>query len=288
MRAKGDWQVASDGSFEAMGERLVRGRWFRAGDRAGAPLVGVINQTMAGVYWPGVDPIGKRFRVGRNPARPWVTVVGVVGDVRHNGLTAQVKEKFYVPQAQWNAATGLTARSLALVVRASGDPLALIAPVRREVRGLDADVPLSDVRTLEDVVATTMATPRFAGGVLGTFALVALVLAAVGVYGVLSYVVSRRTQEIGVRMALGAEAGMVRRMVLAQGLAWGAAGAGAGLALALLGGRLLRSVVYGVSPTDPLTLGAVLATLLAVAVVAAALPAHRATRVDPMTCLKAE
>lgn len=161
-------------------------------------------------------------------------------------------------------------------------------PVRRAVRALDPDVPISDVRTMEGVVAATTATPRFAGSVLGPFAAIALVLAAVGIHGVLSYVVSRRAREIGVRMALGAEPAKVRPVVLAQGLTWGAAGAAVGLALAPLGVRVLRSVVYGVSPTDPATFIVVLVTLLVVSVAAAALPARRATRVDPMACLKVE
>jgi predicted permease len=288
LRAKGDWQIATDGYFEAMGERLIRGRWFTSSDRADTPLAGVINETMASVYWPGRDPIGQRFKAGRAMNRPWVTVVGIVGDVRHNGITAQVKEKFYVPHAQWSVATQGTSRSLVLTVRTPEDPARLVDAIRGEVRAMDPTVPLADVRTMEEVLAATTATPRFAGSVLGTFAAIALLLAAVGVYGVLSYVVARRTREIGVRMALGAEPGAVRRMVLRQGLTWGATGAAAGVVLALLGARLLRSIVYGISPTDPATFAGVLGTLLVVALLAAALPARRATRVDPMACLKAE
>lgn len=287
-RAKGDWQVATDQALETLGERLVRGRGFAPGDAAAAPAVAVINQTMANLYWPGEDPIGRRFKVGRRPTRPWVTIVGVVGDVRHNGLTGIVKEKFYVPLAQWSTVAESSVRSMVIVARTDQDPAGLVDPIRREVRALDADLPIADVRTMADVVAATTATPRFAGSVLGVFALVALALAAVGVYGVLSWVVARRTREIGVRLALGAEAGAVRFMVVRQGLRWGAIGAVVGVALAIAGARLLRNVVYGVSATDPLTLGVVLVTLVGVAGLAALVPARRATRVDPMVCLRVE
>jgi len=285
--AKGDWQVVSAGAIEALGERLVRGRLITDADGADAPPVALINETMARTYWPGQDPIGRRIRQG-GPSRPFVTIVGIVGDVRHNGLEVAIKEKFYRPQAQFSASSGNAVRNMNLVVKTAGDPMSLVGPIRAEVRALDPNLPIANIRTMDEVVAASMSQPRLAGSVLLLFASLALLLAAIGLYGVLAYVVSERQHEIGIRMAIGADAGDVRRSVLRQGLQLGAMGVvlGAGVSLGI--GQLIRGLLHGVSPYDPTTFAVVAGMLLVVAALASWVPARRATRVDPIVALKAE
>src|SRR5262249_49681716 len=173
--AKGDWQIVTDGYLEAMGERIVRGRGITAVDLPDSMLVALINEEMARRYWAGRDPIGGRLKIGGDPKRPWVTVVGIVADVKHNGLTAPVKEKFYVPHTQWDKATGFPIRGMTLVVKTSSDPAAQAASIRQEIRSMDATLPVADVRTMTDVVGATMSAPRFTGMLLGIFAALALV-----------------------------------------------------------------------------------------------------------------
>jgi len=284
----GDWQVASGGAAEAVGERLVSGRFLSDADVSDAPQVVVVNESMARTFWPGQEPLGRRFRMG-SKGRPWLTVVGVVGDVRHNGLTGIVKPKFYRPAAQFHLSSGNPPRSMNLVVKTTlSDPLALATPIRGILRRLDPGVPLAAARTMEDVVRASKATPRFAGHLLGLFAGLALALAAVGVYGVLSYAVSERTPEIGVRMALGARPGLVQRLVITQGVARVGAGLGLGALLALALGRLMGSLLYGVPSSDPWTFSAVAAALLGVGVAATWWPSLRAARIDPMAALRHE
>jgi putative ABC transport system permease protein len=280
---KGDWQVVSSGALEALGERLVRGRMLSASDATGTPDVALINETMARTYWPGQDPIGRRIRQG-SPTRPWISVVGIVGDVRHNGLEVAIKEKFYRPHAQFV----FPVRNMHLVVKSSADPMALVAPIRAEVRAIDPNLPVANVRTMEEVVATAMAQPRLAQWVLVVFGVMALLLAAVGLYGVLSYVVSERQHEIGIRMAIGAEPRGVRSMVLRQGLGLALAGVVAGTVVSLALARLIEGLLHGVAAHDPLTFITVPAVLVGVAVVASWLPAWRATRVSPLLALKSE
>jgi predicted permease len=284
--AKGDWQVASDGALEALGERLVRGRLFTAADAADGQPVALVNETLARTYWPGEDALGKRLRHGSDPKRPWVTVVGIVGDVRHNGLRAPIKEKFYRPHTQFHLSNGWSPRSMTLVVRGPGDPRTLLAPVRDLVRELDPALPLAAVRPLTEVVGDALATARLAGTLVSLFAGLALVLAAVGLFGVLAWVVSRRMREIGVRLALGAPPGTVRGMVLRQGLRLTGFGLVAGGLLAAASARLLEGLLVGVQAHDPLTAGAALLLLLATAFLAADLPARRAARVDPAKALR--
>jgi putative ABC transport system permease protein len=287
--AKGDWQIVTDGYLEAMGERLVRGRPITAADTSDTQLVALVNEELARRYWSGRDPIGGRLRIGGgNQQRPWVTVVGVVADVRHNGLTEVVKEKFYVPHTQWHKSVGNPIRGMSLVVKTEIDPASLVAPIRQEVHSLDPNLPIANVRTMSEVVDATLSSPRFTGVLLATFAAIALVLSAIGVYGVLSYLVSRRTREIGIRLAIGAGRGEVLRMVLANGLILALLGIAAGLAVAFAVTRFMRSLLHGVSPFDPLTFAVVGGVLTAVAILSSLVPAWRATRVDPVVALKTE
>lgn len=289
--AKGDWQILSDGAFEAMGMRLVQGRWFTSSDSIQSAPVAVINETMARTYWKRPeDAVGGHIKIGGgDPKRPWVTVVGIVADERHNGVTGIVKEKFYVPHSQWHVATnGSLIRGGFLVARTSGDPMAIAAAVRAEIRALDQNLPVSNIRPMTEVVSTALATPRLTGFLLGTFAAIALILAAVGIYGVLSYLVARRTHEIGIRLAIGADRLQVLRLVLRQGLTLAGAGIISGVAAALLLTRVMRTLLYEVQPADPITFVAVSAILAAVALVATAVPAYRATRVSPLIALRTE
>jgi putative ABC transport system permease protein len=211
-----------------------------------------------------------------------------VKDVRHNGVTGVVKEKFYVPHTQWHLSVGNPIRSMTLVVRTAGNPSTLTSPVRNIIRQLDANLPVADVRTMEDVVAGALSTPRFTSVLLSIFAILALTLSAVGIYGVLSYGVSRRTREIGIRVAIGAGRAQVLTMVLGSGVSLAVYGIVAGLVLAFGVTRLLRGLLHGITPADPATFAAVAAALTAVAALASVVPAWRASRVDPVIALRSE
>jgi predicted permease len=288
--AKGDWQIATDGYIEAMGEQIVRGRSITPADTTDSQLVGLVNEDMARRYWAGRDPIGGRFRVGGGPQRPWVTVVGVVKAVKHNSITAVVKEKFYIPHTQWHTSLGNAnlIRSMAVVVKSEADPSALTASVRNAIHHLDPNLPVADVRTMDEVVRAAVATPRFTGVLLSIFAGLALTLSAIGIYGVLSYLVSRRTREIGIRVAIGARRPEIVRMVLGSGIALALVGIGGGIVLALVITRMLSGLLHGVTPADPATFAAVAVVLTVVAAAASAVPAWRASRVDPVLALKSE
>ncbi len=287
--AKGDWQVASDGAFEALGTRLIRGRWFTASDTTDGPVVAVVNETLARTYW--TDPnavVGGHIKVG-NSKNPWATVVGIVADERHNGVTGVVKEKFYIPVSQWHVANGgFLARGAFVVVRTAGDPMRLATSVREAVRSIDPNLPVANVRPMTEVVSSSLATPRLTGFLLGTFAAIALILAAVGIYGVLSYLVARRTHEIGIRLAIGAARSQVLQLVLRQGLGLAVAGIVIGVPAAFALTRVMQSVLYQVRPSDPITFVVVPAILVVVALAAAGLPAFRATRVSPLIALRSE
>jgi predicted permease len=287
--AKGDWQIVSNGAFEAMGSRLVRGRWFTAADISASVPVTVINETMAKTYW--TDPgavVGGRIRIG-NMKNPWVTVVGIVADERHNGVTGIVKEKFFIPHSQWHVVTGGNLiRSVFVVARTTDDPMRLAAAVRNEVRTLDPTLPVANVRPMTEVVAAALATPRLTGFLLATFAFVALALAAVGIYGVLAYLVSQRTQEIGVRLAIGADRSQVLNMILRQGMTLAIGGIAAGIVAAFLLTRLMQSLLYQVRAADPATFAAVPVILLLVSLAASYLPARRATQVSPLIALRTQ
>jgi putative ABC transport system permease protein len=280
-----EYRVCSADYFQALGIPLVRGRWLTSSDAEDRPRVVVINDMLARQYFPGEDPLGKRFKIPPDSSNPWLTIVGIVHDVKHNSLAAPAPPQLYVSYLQ------MPDTQMTLVIRTSGDPLQVVAAARNEVRSVDPDQPVANVRTMEKIVAASVARPRFNMLLLGIFAAVALALAAVGLYGVISYSVGQRAHEIGIRMALGAKRSDVLGMVLRQGMTLVAAGLAAGLAVALIMSRMLASLsslLYEVSATDPVILAGVVLVLAAAAMVACTLPALKATRVDPVTALRCE
>ena len=283
---KGDWQVATPGAIEALGERLLRGRLFRDSDVATAQPVALVNETMAHTYWAGQDPVGRRVRVG-GMSRPWVTVVGIVADVRHNGVTAPIKTKFYLPYAQFPVATGSDPiAGGTIVLRTDRDPLVLAPSMRAAAAAVDPQVPIAAIRPMTDVVDTALTAPRLTSQVMGGFAAVALVLSAIGLFGLLLYLVAQRTQEIGIRMAIGASTRDVVRFVFVEGMRVTLVGIAIGLVLSALGVRALASLLYGVKPWDPLTWFVAPAALIAVAAMACVVPAMRAAGIDPLKALR--
>ncbi|HEX8072781.1 MAG TPA: ABC transporter permease [Pyrinomonadaceae bacterium] len=279
--ANAAYYVATPGYFRALEIPVLAGRGFNEQDTAQAPMVVLVNETMARKFWPGESPVGKRITIWRDEkfARE---VVGVVGDTRP-ALDTPAGAQMYVPYAQ-DATWG----SLTLVVRAQGDPAALAAAARNEVRAFDKTFPVYNVKTMAEVAAASAAQRRASMLLLSAFAGVALLLAVIGIYGVTAYYVTQRTHEIGVRMALGAQTGDVLRLVLGQGLRLTLAGIGVGLFAALALTRLLASLLYEVSATDPLAFAAGALLLGAVALLACYIPARRATKVDPMVALRYE
>ena len=283
----GDWQVVSPGYFESMGVLLVRGRLIAESDNENAPIVAVINETMASRYWPNEDAIGKRFHLGTNE-RPWITVVGIVGAVRHNAVTEAQRAEMYVPHAQWAVAGASPPRGMTYVIRTSGDPLAVLGYVRQTLRTLDPNLPLADIKTLDAVAADALSQPRFTTQLLALFAALALALATIGIYGVISLLVARRRQEIGIRMALGARPTAILGMVMRRGMALAGIGVGVGLVAAVLLTRLLTSLLYGVTRFDLPTFALVPALLALVALAACSIPALRAATVNPVVALREE
>jgi putative ABC transport system permease protein len=271
--------------FRTLGVPILRGRDFEDREGVTRTPVAIVNQTMARELWPGEDPIGRRFRL-TDPARPdWFTVIGLVADFRHDELDDDEPQApaAYVPYPYGEAAnTGLTIRV------ASGDPALVIAPVRAQIRASDPGVPVFSIQTMEHLRQLGFWQYELFGWMFGTFGLVALLLAAIGVYGVLSYSVTQQTQEIGVRVALGADRGAVIRMVVGRGVRLALAGIGLGLLGAFGVTRVVQSLLYNVTPTDPLSFIAVGAFLVGVAILASYVPARRATRVDPLTALRTE
>jgi putative ABC transport system permease protein len=267
--------------FRVMGIPLKRGRLITDEDRTGSVPVIVVSESTANALWPGQDPIGRRVRIGGATSGDWRTIVGVAGNVRHAGLAAEPGLQMYLPQAQ------VTDGFLVLVARAA-DPQSLAAPLRRVVRELDPSVPIFDVATMEELVERAAAEPRFVMRLLSGFAALALVLAAIGLYGVVAYAVAERRREIGIRIALGATPKDVRRLVLRTGAATVALGLFTGAAASLLLLRLLRSMLFGVGANDPATLIGAGALLAAVALAAHWGPVRQALRVDPMASLRAD
>jgi len=264
--------------FEAMKVRLLRGRFFEAKDPTGPPLA-IINENMARRCWPDQDPIGKRFG---DEQGNWVTVVGVIADMRQTSLADAPDMESYMPHAQWPAA------DMALVIRTAMDPMRLAPVIRAAVRELDKDLPVSEIGTLRNSISHSTRSQRFSAALFGAFAAMALLLASVGVYGIISYSVARRTHEIGVRMALGAERGAIVGMVVGRAMLLGGVGVVLGIAGGLALTRLLRSMLYEVSATDPAVFVGVSLFLLAVVAVAGYFPARRAAKVDPTMALHHE
>jgi len=278
---------ADEGYFEAMGIPLLEGRTFQRGDGAEGFRAVVVDEAFAKQWWPNGSALGRRL--GRNgPDDEWWEIVGVVGVVRQESLEAEPQPTVYFTTTMGPAGSPAPTRTLDLVVKTAGDPLQVIPVLRRELRDLNPRIPLSNPRTMQDVFDSATARTSFTMAMLGAASGIALLLGLVGIYGVVSYIVSQRTREIGVRIALGASAPSVRRMVVRQGIALAGAGVGLGLVAAGAMSTVMKSLLFGVSATDPLTYAAVAAALVAVAVLASWLPASRAAGVDPSTALRAE
>jgi len=275
------FNVVGPGYFQTLGIPLLRGRDFTGQDTGATPGVVLINQAMVRSYWADEDPLGKQITMD---GKSFFSIVGVVGNVHQLGQVSETSPEFYLSYLQdpvdWPYRT--------LTVRTAGDPLKLVNLVKQAVWSVNRDQPVSNIRTMEQVLAESVAQPRIFTLLLGVFAALALALASVGIYGVVSYSVSQRTHEVGVRLALGAEQFDVLRLVIGQGMLLTGIGLGIGLAGAMALTRFLSSFLYGVRPTDPITFAAVALVLAVVALLAAYIPARRAMKVDPMVALRYE
>ena len=278
--------AASRGFFETVGARLVAGRFFDGTEAADGQLVAVVNEHMAKSYWPNGNPIGRRFRFGAQDSDTtqsrWRTIVGVVADMRRTGVDMPVRDEAFVPYPQRAALGNL------VFIRTTGDPLAVVPRVREVLRELDRAQPITEIETMEQQLSGLIAQRRFNMTLVAAFGVLALVLAIVGAYGVTSYLVSQRTKELGVRLALGAQPSRVARLVVADGMRVAVVGVVVGIVAAMFTTRLVASLLYGVSPRDPVTIGAVAGVLLMVTALANYLPARRAARVDPLVALRQE
>jgi putative ABC transport system permease protein len=281
------WTIATDQYFEAMNVPLLGGRMFNNFDTVRSPLVTLINQTMAHRYFPDEDPVGKKMTVmfrgrgGPGQARS-LEIVGVVGDVRHDGLDREARSEFFQPYSQ------TTSGSIIFAVRTTGDPGNIIPILKARIWEIEATLPFYATATLDTLVSTSVKARRFSVVLLGAFASLALALAVIGIYGVMSFATSQRTREIGVRVALGAQTGDVLRLIVGQGVSMSIAGVAIGVAASLGLTRLMRGLLFEVSPTDPLTFGGVTLLLTVVGFLACYLPARRASKVDPMVALRYE
>jgi putative ABC transport system permease protein len=279
-----DRRVITPNYFQTMRIPVREGRAFDARDRADAPPVCIVNENFARRHFGGESAIGRRITTDETPDERPREIVGIVGDVRHGGLEMETSPEYYVPLAQ------RPVPRVTLMARAAGggDATALVPSLRGIIRQVDKEIPLYRIHTMDELLSESVARRRFSMMLLGGFALVALLLAGLGIYGVMSYSVAQRTHEIGIRMALGAQARDVLRMVIGQGMLLAGAGVALGLAAAFLLTRVMASLLYGVSATDPITFGGVAAVLSVVALVSCYLPARRATKVDPMVALRYE
>ena len=286
---RGDWQVITPGYFDVMGMTLMEGRGIEVQDDATAPGAIVISESLAQLYWPDGDAMGKRFTLGGEAGPGMVTIVGIVRDVRHSGLDASPTPQMYLAHEQftfWNG--GNAVAGLSIVVR-SGAPIAeLRVAIQGVARAMDPQLPLSSFRSMDEVRSASVAQPRLLMVLLGGFSVLALILSAVGTYGVIAYMAGRRTAEFGVRMALGARPGQVSSLVLGEAVRLGATGIGVGVVATVILTRVMEGLLYGVSARDPLTLIAAASILGATGLLAAYVPAARATRVDPVESLRAD
>jgi len=275
-----DFNIIGPDYFRTMKIPLLHGREFGPSDTTTGPQVAIINETAARRFWPSQNPVGRRLTLGRAPDEEVREIVGVVKDSKYRRLNDEARPAAYVPFAQDYRA------NMALHVRTSGEPWEMLAAVRREVQALDASLPLYNIKTLEEQKSSSLYTSRMAATLLTVFGLMALGLAALGLYGVTAYAVNRRTGELGIRMALGAQASDVLKLILTQGLKLALIGVGIGLLAAFALTRWIESLLFGVRPTDPLTFTAIAVGLTLVALVACWIPARRATKVDPLTALR--
>lgn len=272
--------------LQTMGIPLKQGRHFNSGDNTQSMPVAIVNETMARQYWPGEEALGKRFKIDTDSDVPWLTIVGIVADIRQMGMDVPVKAEMYFPHQQDTQAPWFAPRDL--VIRASVDPMSLVAAVRAEIRNVDPDQPVSNIRTMDEVLGEESAPRELSMTLLVVFAGLALLLAAIGIYGVLAYFVAQSTPEIGIRLAMGAQAGDVMSLVLRRGMTLTLLGVGIGLIGSFLLTRLMSTLLYGVSASDPTTFGVIAFLLTAVALLACYIPARRATKIDPMIALRSE
>ena len=279
-----DFQAVSPDYFATLGIPLIRGRLLTPADRDGSLRVGVVSETFVRDFAGGRDPIGMQFNRG-DPNMPMVTIVGVVGEVRRDGKAAKVTPQVYLAAAQTDV---YPVRLSALAVRAAGDPYALVGSIQKAVWSIDPDQPITGVRTLDEVLAASTAQRRFNMTLLASFAALAVVLALIGVYGVIAYSVAQRTREIGIRVALGARSSDVVSMVVKAGLRWSLVGVVAGIAGALALSRLMTGLLFEISATDPITFGTIAAAMIGVALAASYIPARRAASVDPTVALRTD
>jgi predicted permease len=269
--------------FAALGTPLLQGRDFAGTDLADSPGVVVVNAATARWLWPGQDPLGKRVRLGsQRTLAPWLTVVGVVADMKRYSLMQEARPELFVPYTQNPYPTFST---MQFVVRSAADPTQLIGPIQRAIAAVDPEIPVARVRTIDELVSDVSANARFAAFAMSTFGGVALLLSMIGLYGVIAFMVHQRRQEFGIRSALGASRRQILRMVLADGFTLAVVGLGVGVVLALVAGRLIRSMLYQVTVGDPLTLIGVALLLLGTTALACFLPAVRASGVDPRVAL---
>jgi putative ABC transport system permease protein len=266
--------------FGSLGISLIKGRDFSERDQSDAPKAAIINNDLARIYFPNEDPIGKRITF--DDAQSWISIVGVIGDVKQLGLDSSAKPEVYFPYPQ------MAAPSMSLVVRTASDPLSLAGAVKSQIQMIDKDLPIDEAKTMQQLLAESISGRRFNMLLLTVFAVVALVLAIVGIYGVMSYTVTQRTHEIGIRVAIGAQSRDVFRMVIGQGMMLAMIGVAFGLIGAFGLTRLMTTMLFGVEPTDPATFVSIALLLTAVALVACYIPGRRATKVNPLVALRYE
>ena len=278
------WNKVDSAYFATMGVRLLEGRLFEPTDAKGAPPVAVINETMARAFWPRESPVGHHVRTDFSPGAPWRTIVGVVADVKNAGLDKAAGTELYIPYLQ----TSNFVDSASLLIRTKVDPLSLAGAAQAQVRAIDPTIPIANLRTMEDVMSRSLSQPRFLTLLMALFSALSLALAALGIYGVISYAVAQRTAEIGIRVALGAQTGQILRLVGATGLRIALAGTAAGAVGAFALTRFLSGLLFGVSSLDPGTFLAMAGLLAAVTMLACYIPARRASRIDPIIALRYE